>query len=397
MTKRPDEGHEEQMLDLMRENDLFAVGTLFKPKKKMWGGKIRICNATYRSKEAGKRPRKLDYICVSNRWKSLMNNVEVRWGPSIHRFGKSFDHGFLSAIWRWKTSKKEKVQRSNFAAMTSQSWPEFDTRLRIKLQKQEQPPKNEVGYEMSNETAETAQDLESEYAKLSKCVKETIDEIVPEKQWMRKNGRVVTQATRDLFEKRAKEYGKKPPSPDRRKRWNKVIRDACKNDYRKWVSDWVERIEKADHKGDTKAIYSGVKALSGAKRTISKRPTMRAATAASCTTAGSQRTSAKKAKTHSRASVAKSVTATHTRASNGTETRGLASMNRTNENGRKRTKCETDPGGDKLRASEKAAAASEGAKVAVPETEKIRASANTVTEEKRPQVRISGPEELAGV
>ena len=109
MTMRPDDGHEEQILDLMRENDLFAAGTLFKPKTKKWSGRYRACNGTYRSKEAGKRPRKLDYICVSNRWKSLMINVEVKWGPSIHRFGKPFDHGFLSAIWRWKTSKRKKA------------------------------------------------------------------------------------------------------------------------------------------------------------------------------------------------------------------------------------------------------------------------------------------------
>jgi len=43
----------------------------------------------------------------------------------------------------------------------------------------------------------------------------------------------------------------------------------------------VEIIEKADHKGNAKVIYSGVKALSGAKRTISKRPTMREAKPAS--------------------------------------------------------------------------------------------------------------------
>ena len=35
MTTRPDDGHEEQILDLMRENDLFAAGMLFKPKKKI--------------------------------------------------------------------------------------------------------------------------------------------------------------------------------------------------------------------------------------------------------------------------------------------------------------------------------------------------------------------------
>ena len=39
MTQRSDNGHGEQILDLMREFDLFAADTLFKPKQKMWGKK----------------------------------------------------------------------------------------------------------------------------------------------------------------------------------------------------------------------------------------------------------------------------------------------------------------------------------------------------------------------
>ena len=100
MTKKPNKkGHGDQILSLMREHDLFAVGTMFKPERKMWGGKLRVCNATYLSKEEGRRSTKLDYMCVSNRWKSMVVNCKgkVRWGPAIHRFGEKFDHGMLSA------------------------------------------------------------------------------------------------------------------------------------------------------------------------------------------------------------------------------------------------------------------------------------------------------------
>ena len=44
MTKEPNKGHGDKILDLMRENDLFAVGTLFKPKKK--NGKANIADVT---------------------------------------------------------------------------------------------------------------------------------------------------------------------------------------------------------------------------------------------------------------------------------------------------------------------------------------------------------------
>ena len=264
MTQRPNQnGHGDEVLELMRQNDLFAVCTLFKPKRKMWDGKKRRCNATYRPKEKGKRPTKLDYLCVSNRWKSMVLHTETRWGPSIHRFGQPFDHGFLSATWRWRTKKKKKSRARDYAAM-SQSWPEFDTRLRLKLQQAEEPTRLE----------DNAQEqLASRYEHLTKSVRETIDELVPEKRWLKKNGRVVSEETKVLFEKRAKEYQKQKPTTERRKTWNKKIQTACRNDYRAWVARWVERIEQADNKGDTKAIYQGVKSLSGGSAFSTTKPT----------------------------------------------------------------------------------------------------------------------------
>ena len=84
MTQRKDNGHGEDILVLMRKHDLFAVDTLFKPARKSWGeeGKMRYCNATYMPKDPKKRPRKLDYICVSNRWKSMVMNAGTKWGPA---------------------------------------------------------------------------------------------------------------------------------------------------------------------------------------------------------------------------------------------------------------------------------------------------------------------------
>ena len=46
---------------------------------------------------------------------------EVRWGPSIHRFGQKFDHGLVNVKWRWKTKKKKKQKRPDFAVMGIQS------------------------------------------------------------------------------------------------------------------------------------------------------------------------------------------------------------------------------------------------------------------------------------
>ena len=138
MTQRKDNGHGEEMLNLMRSFDLFAVDTLFKPERKVWGEekKLRYCNATYMAKHTAKRPRKLDYMCVFNRWKGMVKNVKTRWGPSLHRFGHKFDHGFLSATWRWKTKKTQRYKTADFRTMDDQSWASFDQDLRTRIQEE---------------------------------------------------------------------------------------------------------------------------------------------------------------------------------------------------------------------------------------------------------------------
>ena len=69
MNKRPDDGHSDEGMNLMRSHDLFAVDSLFKPRRKYMfnSKKKRICNATYLQKDKQLRPKKLDYFLVSNR------------------------------------------------------------------------------------------------------------------------------------------------------------------------------------------------------------------------------------------------------------------------------------------------------------------------------------------
>ena len=97
--------------------------------------------------------------------------------------------------------------------------------------------------------------------------------LVPERKWLKKNGRVVSQETKALFESRAKDYQKAKPTAEKRKAWNRKIQNACRNDYRLWVTKWVQKIEQADNRGDMKAIYTGVKSLSGSAAFSTTKPT----------------------------------------------------------------------------------------------------------------------------
>ena len=69
--------------------------------------------------------------------------------------------------------------------------------------------------------------------------------------------------------KKKKECSKDKHDEETRKKWNRSIKNADRNDYRRWISRWTERIERTDVKGDLKAVYRGVRALNGTKNCFS--------------------------------------------------------------------------------------------------------------------------------
>ena len=276
MTTKPDNGHGNEVLDLMRCYDLFAVDTLFKPARKTWPSskRKRISNATYLPKDKTRRPTKLEYICVSNRWKSMTINSTVRWEPSLHRFGQKFDHGLLSATWRWRTRKETPRRWPDFGAMDSQSWRSFDSVLQMKLQKKTDQPQvteDKPGVVTNAVTIRVGKDkTKVDYKRISTCVQETIREVVPTKKKVKKHRIQVSNETQDLFEQRKAAFTKNTPTKQERKEWNKKIKNRCRDDYREWVARWVQEIERADEREETPERYTGAQRQSVVKQAHSQ-------------------------------------------------------------------------------------------------------------------------------
>ena len=92
--------------------------------------------------------------------------------------------------------------------MDSQLWQRFDDQLRIKLQKKMETRAENEEPEMANNGEVTDTWVQRRYTELTGCVQATIAEVVPDKKKIKRNGRTISAETKELFEKRKREFGK---------------------------------------------------------------------------------------------------------------------------------------------------------------------------------------------
>ena len=260
MNQRPDDGHSSEIISLMRSQDLFAVDSMFRPKRrKMFSQKKkRVCNATWLQKDCSLRPKKLDYFLVSNRWRSCVTSSKSCWAPSIHRFGRPFDHSLLKIEWKWRLKVVKDAPAKDFKAMTEELWSELNNEIadKLKTHRQQHPdPK----YENSPDERLT---------RMNTYIQGAIQRCVPTKKRLSKIKRATSDATRDLYEARARKFSHiieqgGTVTKQLRKRWNRKIRDANLRDYNSWLDGMATKMEEADRRGDSETIFRIVKVVSG--------------------------------------------------------------------------------------------------------------------------------------
>ena len=196
------------------------------PQQREWSGQLRRCNATYLPKHPARRPTKLDYCLVANRWKSSVENCCVKWGSSLHRFGKKFDHGLLSTQWSWRIRSKKSPPPPDYKSMTAALWTDFDVELRKRLVTGD-----------DNMTVEVTEPTMTRHLdRMTTAIAQTIDSKVPKKKKVKFDGREASAKTKALFDQRIRDYntGRKITKSDR-KAWNSVIAQSCKQDYHEWL------------------------------------------------------------------------------------------------------------------------------------------------------------------
>ena len=91
--------------------------------------------------------------------------------------------------------------------MNEQRWAAFDDDLRIRIAESGYKRFNEPSLDTNKaEAKQSTQDPQAEYANLIKLVRESIEATVPEKTWVKKNGRIVSEKTKALYEARTRHF-----------------------------------------------------------------------------------------------------------------------------------------------------------------------------------------------
>jgi exonuclease III len=260
-----------EVMDIMREADLFAVSTAFQPEKGSALG-----NATYISKTQGASPTQIDYVLVSNRWKSGVSSCKVRWGPSIHRFGHRFDHGMVHGTFRFRVASHKPPQGwTDWGALGNPETLKNFNRLYDEA-RGARPEKADYWNDLDTAgCVRAAAELHSSITDAVKVAKVAIP-AKPATRTVRRWPR--SEATQKLFEERERGMQREVTGSDRwleeKRHFRNRIAHACRADRREWIEQIATEMQKAADRGDSRAVYEGVRRLSGKSRGPQKQPTV---------------------------------------------------------------------------------------------------------------------------
>ena len=226
------------LLDLMSVNNLVAASTLHQPRR-------GHTNATFMPRDPRYKPRQIDYILCSRRWVSSVCSSRVRWGITMQRWGRKYDHGLVEVKWKAKliatpkkrtpdfTALKDSVVAANFDSIVSQS--------------------------LENEPPVNPDCTKERFCRLNRATKLAIETLPPKKRLSTRK-RYVSDRTRTLITNRVKHFG--TATPEERRLINREINRSCRNDYRTYINNTIGDIAAAANVGNAREVSRLTKQIS---------------------------------------------------------------------------------------------------------------------------------------
>ena len=155
----------------------------------------------------------------------------VRWGASMHRFGKKFDHGLLTIIWKWRLRQHKITLRPDYDNV---DWNLFNTTLTEKLLQCNRQVGTSKLHRIYEQAPCTTFQMRNRHDQRDGPAEEEAK--LQRKNNLGENTSTVrpanTRLPRDFSSERT-------ITKSDRQAWGRVLAEAGKQDYKDWVTRWI--------------------------------------------------------------------------------------------------------------------------------------------------------------
>ena len=230
------------ILELMRQSKLTAVSTHFQPNR-------RKTNATYLAKDPQYKPSQIDYILTSQRWATAVKDCKVRWGISVQRWGRHYDHAAVMCTMTFKIRSpiKQKSRPCDYRALKNSAEIQNNYEQHV--------------YKNINQNKFDKECPSESLNNLQKALANAGSTCLPPRKTTPLRKREVSTATKQLMEERKNTFSKMTPAEQ--KQSTKDISKSSRNDFRNHINNIIDDLATAEASGNTREVTRLIKTLSG--------------------------------------------------------------------------------------------------------------------------------------
>ena len=223
-------GGAQRLLNIMKNQQLVAASTLHKPRR-------NHTNPIFILRDTRYKPKQLDYILCSSCWVTSVRSSRVRWGISIQRWGRKYDHGLVECSWKAHPKAIKRTLCPDFGALAR------NTNIAKTFNDQ---VKNSL--ESTTVHENSASDRLQRLRMATQHAAKSLPTLKP--QPLKK--RYVSDNTKALYAERERLFPQL--SKEKRKICDREIYRSCRNDYRSYINSVIQDIRNADCVGNTREI-----------------------------------------------------------------------------------------------------------------------------------------------
>ena len=197
----------------------------------------------------------LDYILISARRKSCIQQCKPLWGPSIHRDRHGFknDHALVKCTWKWRLRFKKTKPVKDVSCLYEKKYNSSGNLVENpKLRKFNEAVSDKLLELQYSKQADTTAQM---YNKLCKATAFAVSTVLPNRIKVLGSARKVTSTTKALFKKRRDMRGNKEQYEQLQQ---EIVRSSLA-DYQAWVSGLADEMQTANAYGNTREVHRIVK------------------------------------------------------------------------------------------------------------------------------------------